>query len=103
MESKATDVFGEPAIGFYVVTAIGIVASAPVAWFYSALFGFHTYLQYRGMTTYGFFIERSEKARKKRAAAKDKAIPAKSVSTMNGSKAPSPQTKDRQNTDVGVV
>jgi len=72
VKARSIDVFGEPDIGFFVVTAIGIAASAPVAWFYTSLFGFHTYLIARKMTTYDYFIEKSKLGREKRAKEKQK-------------------------------
>jgi hypothetical protein len=66
VDEASQNVFGNQA-GLYVVAGIGIAMSAPVAAFYSALFSFHTYLQIRGITTYGYFIEKSTRARAKRA------------------------------------
>lgn len=60
------DVFGESTTGLYVVSAIGIALSVPPGAFYSGLFGFHTYLIARGITTYEYFIERSKIAKERR-------------------------------------
>ena len=68
VEQKAMDVFHEPTIGFYFVSAVGIALSLPPASFYSALAAFHTFLIYKGQTTYDYLIERSKKQRLKREA-----------------------------------
>ena len=54
--------------GLYRVSAVGIALSMPPGGFYFLLFLFHTYLQIKGMTTYEYLIERSNKARAKREA-----------------------------------
>lgn len=70
VKRRSNDVFhdGASQIGFYVVCAIGIASTLPVAAFYTLLFLFHSYLQWRGLTTYGWFIQRSEYLRKRKAA-----------------------------------
>lgn len=78
-------------VGLYVVASIGIVASLPVASFYVALFLFHTYLQVRKMTTYGYFIEQNQKDRKRRQAKLEKQQKkATPMSSMKGEQSKEP-------------
>jgi hypothetical protein len=65
VRQKAVNVFSSPDVGFYFVTAIGIALSLPPMGFLSLLFMFHTYLQWRNMTTYEYLIEQSKKKREK--------------------------------------
>jgi hypothetical protein len=64
--------------GLFGVAIANIALAFPVAFFYSGLLGFHSYLQYRNSTTYGFFIERdaARRAARKAKAARDKPVSA---------------------------
>jgi hypothetical protein len=69
VEQKSKYVFNENNVaGLYGVSAVGIALSIPPGGFYFLLFLFHTYLQIRGITTYEYLIERSNKTRAQRAA-----------------------------------
>jgi hypothetical protein len=57
----------------YVVCAIGIAMSFPIAGFHTLLFLFHVHLQMEKMTTYDWFLARDKRKREAKKKAREKA------------------------------
>ena len=69
---KVQDIIGDTTGMFWFGIVISLLISVPAFGFYAMLASFHFWLQFKGITTYEYFLLRAQKARKIRQAKRAK-------------------------------